>query len=146
MKKILLLTLSIFIVVIAFAANPRPQVAVTKKGGKWNRRLECITYRKTEQVFDEDTHALISVVCIGKGNNPCPDESLDETINLGYVESAIQENLEYYNMTTGTIQYDDVIIYYKDASFVYDEPEDYYSKDILEIKGVEYSMTVMFKK
>ena len=146
MKKIVLLFLSVLMVVTTFADRPRPGLRLIKEGGKWNRELNCYTYDKVLQTFQENTGKLIYQECSGRGETPCPPVCLIVPGNISNIESAIQENLEYYNMTTGTIKYDGAIVYYKNAHLVYDEPDVPYSKYIPEVKGVEYTMTIEFEK
>ncbi|MBR3947655.1 MAG: hypothetical protein IKJ56_11245 [Bacteroidales bacterium] len=143
MKKIVFLTLSILFFAVSYASHPR--VTVYMKGGKWNRDLHCTTYKHVETMTLADG-TITHIECRGRGDAPCPKYEADVKHPWEDIENIIQENLEYYNMTTGTIKYDDMIVYYKDASLVYDEPDVPYSKYIQEVKGVEYSMTVMFEK
>lgn len=141
MKKILLLTLSVLIYVVASAGIP--PLTVVKSGGKWNKKQNCVTYNKIIQHYKDGI--LTNQQCLDPGNEKCPAVGTVGGGNWNYVEDAIQQNLEMYNMTTGTIQYNDATIYYKDARIVYDdEPDDV--KIIPEVKGVEYNATAVFKK
>ena len=141
MKKLLLLTLSVLIYVVASAGIPN--LTVIKNNGKWNKQQGCVTYAQVYQKYEKGF--LVEQRCLDPGNEKCPPVG---TAGLGWgnIENAIQENLEMYNMTTGTIQYNDATVYYKNAHLVYDEPEDLVGKFVPEVKGVEYEATIKFKK
>lgn len=120
-----------------------PPLTVVKSGGKWNKKQKCVTYDKIIQHYKDGI--LTEQKCLDPGNEPCPKVG---TVGFewNYVEDVIKENLETHNMTTGTLQYNDATIYYKNARLVYDEELNDYHKASSEVKGVEYNATAFFKK
>jgi len=138
MKKIFLILIAILMASSLFSK----QVTIIKKGGKLNKD-GTVTYDYIKQQFTNGD--LTYQHCLRRGHEKCPKVgivtigtgvSIDKYIELA--EEVIAKNLEK-GITTGKISYpsDNIMIYYKEASFVLDE-------NGKETDKIEYHMTIEY--